>query len=141
MSTTPSTSPSRRLRNGPITRRRFLATSTKAASAIAAANLLLRPSRAPGAPRRLSPNEKLNIAFIGVGGQGGADLDSVTRAEDVNVVALCDVDENSLNSAGKKFPGAKPYRDYRKMLEAEKSVDAVVIAIPDHSHASASVMA
>jgi hypothetical protein len=70
-----------------ITRRRFLANSTKAASAIAAANLWLQPSRAPGAPRRLSPNEKLNIAFIGVGGQGAADLDSITRAEDVNVVA------------------------------------------------------
>ena len=124
-----------------ITRRRFLATSTKAASAIAAANLLLRPGRAPGAPRRLSPNEKLNIAFIGVGGQGGDDLDSVTRAEDVNVVALCDVDENRLNSAGAKFPAAKRYRDYRKLLETEKSLDAVTVGIPDHSHAPASMMA
>ncbi|MBI3849998.1 MAG: Gfo/Idh/MocA family oxidoreductase [Verrucomicrobia bacterium] len=124
-----------------ITRRRFLTDSTKAATAIAAANLLLRPGRAPGAPRRLSPNEKLNIAFIGVGGQGGADLDSVTRAEDVNVVALCDVDENRLNSAGAKFPAAKRYRDYRKLLETEKSVDAVTMGIPDHSHAPASMMA
>src|SRR5436190_15149737 len=123
------------------TRRRFLTTSTKAASAIAAANLLLRPGRAPGAPRRLSSNEKLNIAFIGVGGQGGADLDSVTRAEEVNVVALCDVDENRLNSAGAKFPAAKRYRDYRKLLEAEKSLDAVTVGIPDHSHAPASMMA
>ena len=124
-----------------ITRRRFLATSTKAASAIAAANLLLQPSRAPGAPRRLSPNERLNIAFIGVGGQGGADLDSITRAEDVNVVALCDEDENRLNSAGRKHSDAKHYRDYRKLLETEKSLDAVVVAIPDHSHAPASIMA
>jgi hypothetical protein len=124
-----------------ITRRSFLATSTKAASAIAAANILLRPSRVPGAPRRLSPNEKLNIAFIGVGGQGGADLDSITRAEDVNVVALCDVDENNLNRAATKFPTAKRYRDYRKLLETEKSLDAVTVGIPDHSHAPASMMA
>jgi len=87
-----------------ITRRRFLATSTKAASAITAANLLLRPGRAPGAPRHLSPNEKLNIAFIGVAGRGGDNMHDITGAEDVNVVALCDVDENNLNRAGAKFP-------------------------------------
>jgi len=124
-----------------ITRRRFLATSTKAASAIAAANLFLRPARAPGAPRRLSPNEKLNIAFIGAAGRAADNIREITGAEDVNVVALCDVDENRLNSAGGKFPAAKRYRDYRKLLETEKSVDAVVVSTPDHNHAPASMMA
>jgi len=124
-----------------ITRRRFLSSSTKAASALAAAGLLSRPSRAASAPRRLSPNEKLNLAFIGVAGQGGANIGEITGAEDVNVVALCDVDETRLNGAGQKFPGAKRYRDYRKMLETEKTLDAVVVSIPDHSHAPASMMA
>ena len=124
-----------------LTRRRFLSTSTKAASAIAAANLWLQPGRAANAPRRLSPNEKLNVAFIGTGGQAAEDRREVLAAEDVNVVALCDVDETRLNSAAQSHPGAKIYRDYRKLLETEKSVDAVVIAIPDHSHAPASLMA
>jgi predicted dehydrogenase len=124
-----------------ITRRRFLANSTKAASALAVGNLLLQPSRTPGAPRSLSPNEKLNIAFIGLTGRGGENIREITTAEDNNVIALCDVDENNLNSAGKKFPGAKRYRDYRKLLESETSLDAVVISIPDHNHAPASMMA
>jgi predicted dehydrogenase len=124
-----------------ITRRRFLATSTKAASALAAANVLMRPGRASGAPRRLSPNEKLNIAFIGVSGRGGDNIGEITGAEDVNVVGLCDVDERRLNSAGTKFPGAKRYRDYRKLLETEKSLDAVVVSIPDHNHAPATLLA
>jgi predicted dehydrogenase len=124
-----------------ITRRQFLATSTKAASALAAANVLMRPGRASGAPRRLSPNEKLNIAFIGVSGRGGDNIGAITGAEEVNVVALCDVDERRLNSAGLKFPAAKRYRDYRKLLETEKSLDAVVVSIPDHNHAPATVMA
>ena len=124
-----------------ITRRRFLADSTKAASALAVGNLLLQPSRTPGAPRSLSPNEKLNIAFIGLTGRGGENIREITTAEDNNVIALCDVDENNLNSAGKKFPGAKRYRDYRKLLESETSLDAVVISVPDHNHAPASMMA
>ncbi len=131
------------MKNNPssITRRRFLADSTKAVSALAVAPAFISKAAAPGERRKLSPNDKLNVAFIGVGGQGAADIDSVTRAEEVNVVALCDVDETRLNNAGKKFPDAKHYRDYRKLLETEKSVDAVVIAIPDHSHAAATMMA
>ena len=124
----------------PITRRRFLAESTKAASAIAAGNLLLQ-ARATGAPRRLSPNEKLNIAFVGLGGQGNADLDQIVEAEDVNVFALCDVDEERVKLAGTKFPKAKHYQDYRKLLEAEKSLDAVVVATPDHNHAPVTALA
>ena len=124
-----------------ISRRRFLADSTKAASAIAAANLLLRPGRSPGAPRPLGPNEKLNIAFIGTTGRGADNIEEITGAEDVSVIALCDVNENNLNSAGRKFPAAKHYRDFRKLLETEKSLDAVVVSIPDHNHAPATVMA
>jgi predicted dehydrogenase len=123
------------------TRRRFLANSTKAISAIAATNFLLRRARGANEPRRLSANDKMNIAFIGVAGRGGNNIGEITGAEDVNVVALCDVDESNLNSAAAKFPGAKRYRDFRKLLEAEESLDAVAISTPDHIHAPACMMA
>ncbi len=124
-----------------ITRRRFLADSTKAVSTLALAPALVASAEAPGDRRRLSPNDKLNIAFIGVTGRGGDNINDITGAEEVNVVALCDVNETNLNGAGGKFPAAKRYRDYRKLLEGEKSLDAVVISIPDHNHAPATMMA
>jgi len=124
-----------------ITRRRFLADSTKAVSALALAPALATSAAAPGDRRRLAPTDKLNIAFIGVAGRGGDNINDITGAEEVNVVALCDVDESNLNGAGTKFPAAKRYRDYRKLLETEQSVDAVVISTPDHNHAPATMMA
>jgi len=124
-----------------ITRRRFLADSTKTVSALALAPGLSARAAAAGDRRPLSPNDKLNIAFIGVTGRGGDNINDITEAEEVNVVALCDVNETNLNGAGVRFPAAKRYRDYRKLLESEKSLDAVVISIPDHNHAPASMMA
>ena len=85
-----------------------------------------------------SPGEKLNIACIAVGGQGGADLNGVSSE---NIVAICDVDEGRLNAAGQKFPSAKRYVDFRKMLEDCKEIEAVTVSTPDHTHAVASVMA
>ena len=87
--------------------------------------------------RKQSPNEKLNIGCIGTANRAGADIDGV-KSE--NIVALCDVDEHYLETAGKKFPKAEKYRDFRKMLE-RKDLDAVVVATPDHLHAPASIMA
>jgi predicted dehydrogenase len=85
------------------------------------------------------PSEKLNIAGIGVGGQGAGDIDNVSSE---NIVALCDVDQEKAGGTFKKFPNAKVYRDYRQMLEKEnKNIDAVVIATPDHNHAPAAIMA
>ena len=124
-----------------ITRRRFLADSTKVVSALAVAPALISRADAPGDRRKLSANDKLNIAFIGVTGRGGDNIKEITGAEEVNVVALCDVDETNLNGAGAKFPAAKCYRDYRKLLETEKALDGVVISIPDHNHAAATMMA
>lgn len=78
-------------------------------------------------------NSKLNIAAIGVGGRGAGNLDGVSSE---NIVALCDVDANNLQEAAKRFPQAKLYRDYRRMLdELANSIDAVVISTPDHTHA------
>ena len=86
-----------------------------------------------------SPNEKLSIAGIGVGGQGGWNMGNCTSQ---NVVALCDVDDRRCAATLQKFPKAKRYRDFRKMLdEMGRQIDAVVVATPDHTHAPAAMMA
>ena len=79
-----------------------------------------------------SPNERLNIAGIGVGGKGRGDI--AATAVHNNVVALCDVDDRTLADAAKKYPDAKTYHDWRKLLE-QKDIDAVTISTPDHMHA------
>ncbi|MCX5644389.1 MAG: Gfo/Idh/MocA family oxidoreductase [Phycisphaerae bacterium] len=84
-----------------------------------------------------SPNEKLNIAAIGVGGRGADDLNEVKNE---NIVALCDVSETNLAAAAKKFPQAKTYSDWRKCLD-QKDIDAVVCATTDHTHAFVNVWA
>ncbi|MGH7170863.1 MAG: Gfo/Idh/MocA family protein, partial [Gemmataceae bacterium] len=87
-----------------------------------------------------SPNEKLNIAGIGVGGKGSGDIDQAGKLG--NVVAICDIDDNTLNGKAKRFPKAKKYNDFRKMFdEMGKSIDAVTVSTPDHTHAAASMMA
>ena len=84
----------------------------------------------------------LRTAHIGVGGMGASDLESIASHNSVQVVALCDVDEKSLNDAQKKYPNAKVFKDYRTMLnEMSKSIDAVIVSTPDHTHAPASIMA
>src|SRR5262245_46661490 len=129
------------MKTPPLSRRRFLADSTKAASVFAIVPSLAARADAPGDRRRLSANDKINVAFIGVAGRGVDNIGGVTSAEEVNVVAICDVDETNLDGAGVKFPGAKRYRDYRKLMESEKSLDAVVISTPDHNHAPATMLA
>ena len=87
-----------------------------------------------------SPLEKVRIAGIGVGGKGSSDIDQGGNAGDV--VAICDIDEGHLGSKAKKFPNAKKYFDFRKMLEEmNKSIDAVIVSTPDHTHAVATAMA
>ena len=85
------------------------------------------------------PNEKLNIAVIGCGGRGASNLSGV-KSE--NIVALCDVDERRAAESFERYPRAKKYHDFRKMLDQmETQIDAVVVATPNHIHAPASVMA
>jgi predicted dehydrogenase len=118
-------------KNSGVSRRRFFQQS-----AIAAAGLGLS-TRISGAPRKISPNNKLNIGIIGVSHQGRYDLNNVATE---NIVALCDVDDNFLADAAAKFPAAKTYNDFRRLLD-QKDIDAVVIATPDHTHAVATVAA
>jgi predicted dehydrogenase len=116
-----------------ISRRRFLA---KAAFAATVINVV--PSRVLGLDGTKPPSEKLNIAGIGIGGQGASDLDNMKTE---NIVALCDVDWRHADHVFKKYPQARRWKDYRKMLEEQKDIDAVVVATPDHLHAFASMAA
>ena len=88
-----------------------------------------------------SPNEKIRFACIGIGGKG--DSDSADAARFGDVVAICDIDDQRLaNSGEKKFPNAKRYNDFRKLLEEMKDgIDAVTVSTPDHTHAPAALMA
>ncbi|MBS0207357.1 MAG: Gfo/Idh/MocA family oxidoreductase [Planctomycetes bacterium] len=87
-----------------------------------------------------SPNERVQVACIGVGGKGSSDTDQAGQVAEI--VALCDIDENYLNKKAEKFPDAKKYYDFRQMLdEMGKSIDAVTVSTPDHTHAPASMMA
>jgi predicted dehydrogenase len=99
---------------------------------------MIVPSRVLGGSAATPPSEKLNVAFVGVGGRGGSNLKDTSDEDGVNVVGLCDVDKERLAGAGKKFPDAKTYQDYRKLLdEMDKQIDAVVVSTPDHTHAVA----
>ena len=86
------------------------------------------------AARGQSANDKLNVAFIGVGGRGRANLEGIAR-EGENVVALCDVDDQRAGDAFEKYPRAKKFYDFRRMFDAlEQQIDAVVVSTPDHTH-------
>lgn len=95
---------------------------------------------APAADEKKTPLEQVNFGCIGVGGKGTSDSNDAGRYG--NVIAICDVDDDTLSAAAKRFPKAKKYNDYRKMLdEMGKSIDAVTVSTPDHSHAPAAAMA
>ncbi len=115
-----------------ITRREMLRTATVAAGIWTATGSLARAQAD-------SPNEKLNIAGIGVGGRGAGDVNGTAHE---NLVALCDVDEKRAAQTFQRYPKARQFKDFRKMLdEIHNQIDAVVIGTPDHTHAPAGVMA
>lgn len=90
--------------------------------------------------QRRSAVEQMNVGIIGVGGRGAVNLAGVAAVPGVNIVALCDVDDEPLAKAAAKFPQATVDHDFRKLLE-RKEVDAVVISTPDHTHAVAAALA
>ncbi len=106
--------------------------------AVGAAGVLVSRSPASLAETR-SSNERLNVAVIGCGGRGGANLASVSGE---NIIALCDVDEKRAAGGFAQFPRAEKFRDFRKMFDRlHKRIDAVVVSTPDHIHAPATAMA
>lgn len=85
-------------------------------------------------------NERLNVAFIGCGGQGQSDYNNVRR-ENINVVALCDVDSVRARTVFDANPNAPKFTDFRQMYDKQRDIDAVVVATPDHQHFHAAAMA
>ena len=118
-----------------LSRRAFLAATTTTA---ALAALPARPNEARVVPRKVSPNEKLNVAGIGVGGKGLSDIMNMRKE---NIVAICDVDWKQAGEAAYRLPDAKRFNDFRKMLEELPEIDAVTISTPDFMHAPAAYMA
>ena len=113
-----------------ISRRKFLKTG-----AAALAGITIAPSTILGMSHgHVSPTDKLNLAAVGIGGMGHANINHVKGTE--NIVALCDVDWKYAKGVFDEFPKAKKYWDYRKMYdEMGKSIDGVIIATADHTHA------
>ncbi len=111
-------------------RRRFLATSLATAGAVTWG--------APAALRARNLNEKLNLAIIGTGGRGGANMRSV---ESENIVAVCDVNANNLNFGTARHPAARHTNDFRKLYDHANEFDAVVVSTCEHTHAFATMPA
>ena len=114
-------------------RRDFMKTTAAAGAGFwAAGGVSPKPSRAA--------IDEISFGCIGVGGKGSSD--SGDAKANGNVVAICDIDDNTLGGAKDKFPGARAYNDFRKMLdEMGKSIDAVTVSTPDHTHGPAALMA
>ncbi|HPD30423.1 MAG TPA: Gfo/Idh/MocA family oxidoreductase [Phycisphaerae bacterium] len=121
-----------------VSRRVFLSGTMGAAAGLAAPYVI--GSRAGAAETRpaaarVSPNDKIRIGLIGANGQGKFSLDQLMQQPDAVITAVCEVFEKRRDEALAKCNGtAKPYGDYRKVLE-NKDIDAVVIATPPHWHA------
>jgi len=113
-----------------ISRREFMGgTAAAMAFTIIPSHVLAQP-----------PSEKLNVAAIGAGGMGAGNTRAAAAAG-ANIVALCDVDWVKAEESFKRFPDAKKYKDFRKMLDNEKSIEAVIVATPDHFHTVAAMAA
>jgi predicted dehydrogenase len=113
-------------------RRTFLRTTT---AAILGFQVVPRQVLGQG---QTPPSSKLNIAGVGVGGQGAADLGEM-KGE--NIVALCDVDWARAAGTFNAFPKAERFKDFRVMLERRKDIEAVLVATPDHMHAPVTLAA
>lgn len=109
----------------PTTRRQFLSTSAAVGTSLFAAPAILRAKNV---------NEKLNVACIGVGGRGAGHLPALA---DENITAICDVFEPTVGKVGEKYPQAKKFTDFRKLLDHDRDFDAVVVSTCEHTHAFA----
>lgn len=163
-----------------ISRRNFIGKT-----AVAAAAYTIVPRFVLGGPGYTPPSDMVNLAGIGVGSQGGSDIQNIATPDvpiegrrgipgirwyqypgirpprpaqqmaanqmgdaggpqtfkHANIYALCDVDSEYAGHIFKGYPKAKQYDDFRKMIENEKELDAVLIGTPDHNHAIIASMA
>lgn len=110
-----------------LNRREFL----QASSVVTGGTLLAGCATTGPKGSYLSPNSKLNIAAVGVGGKGRSDLAATSKGQ--NVVAICDVDDRTLRGAARTYTKATLHHDWRKMLE-QSDIDAVTVSTPDHMH-------
>ncbi|MBL9162154.1 MAG: Gfo/Idh/MocA family oxidoreductase [Planctomycetaceae bacterium] len=117
------------LSSGSLSRRKFLGVGAAGGMAAFAAPAFLRAA---------SVNGKLNIAIIGCGGRGAANMGEVAGE---NIVALCDVNRASLDQAAKLHPQAKQFRDFRRLYDEPDLFDAVVVSTAEHTHAFATLPA
>jgi len=121
-------------KNSKITRRQFMGNSLAAV-----AGFTILPGYVISGLGHKVPSDRLNIAGVGVGGRGGGVIKAI---QDENIVALCDVDWKYASGIFSEYPDARKYYDWRKMFDEMKdSIDAVVVATPDHSHAIISITA
>ena len=119
--------------NNNLSNRRDFIKTTAAVSSI-----FIVPRHVLGGVDYTSPSDQLGLAAIGAGGQGAGDLRNAYDKGKNRVVALCDVDfSGSASKTVKRFPEAKLYESFEKMLDKQKDIDAVTIATPDHNHAVA----
>jgi predicted dehydrogenase len=114
-----------------ITRREFIGKT-----GAVAAGLTIVPGTVMSGFGHRAPSDKLNVAAIGIGGMGNTNIRNVEKTE--NIVALCDVDWGYAKKVFDAHPNAKRYWDWRKMYdEMANSIDAIIVATADHSHAGA----
>src|SRR3954469_23682920 len=121
-----------------LSRRAFVTGAGALGGALALPRAASAQQENPGPP--VGPNDIVTLAAVGIGDRG---LDNIKDVKDtgVRIVALCDVDDRQAGEAWTMFPDAKRYKDWRRMLDAEKTVDAVLVATPDHNHAIVSIAA
>jgi len=120
-----------------FSRRRFLLGSGAVALSVGTFGFRSSLFPIPALAQQRNPNEKLNVALIGIANRGGAQVDGATGE---NIVALCDVDDNYLKSVGDRFPNAARFVDFREMYDKlDGKLDAVLVSTADHTHAVASV--
>ena len=125
--------------NEVISRRQLL----KGAAALTTAAAVfpqIVPRHVVGGKGFTPPSETVNVAAIGAGYMGSIDIRSANRAG-AKIVALCDVDRERAGPIYKDFSGAVRYKDFRRLLEKEKGIDAVIVATPDHTHATIAMAA
>lgn len=119
------------MKNPTLTRRQFVGAA--AATLTTLSGCAIVPRHTVARSGQIPAGERLNVAAIGVGGRGASDLWDI---RDQNIVALCDVDDVRAAGSFKRFPQARRFKDYRRMLDAmDKDIDVVLVATPDHTHA------